>query len=121
MAEKPIQCSFGPPELNRVSFNTRGTFIWHYAVMVREMEFGSLDGGEDGEHGVGFMEITKIFMSHEAFFFRIMSFDRLKSLTVLMVVHVSYRKIISWAETLRCMFEKAAGNRSIIDSPGNGK
>ena len=42
------------------------------------MEFGSLDGGEDGEHhGVGFVKISKISVTQIAFFFGTESFDRI--------------------------------------------
>ncbi len=40
------------------------------------MEFGSLDGGENGEHsGVGRVEISKIFAMQDVFFFGMASFD----------------------------------------------
>ena len=37
---------------------------------AREMDFCSLDGGENGEHnGVGFVEISQIFAMKDVFFF----------------------------------------------------
>ena len=40
------------------------------------MEFGPLDGVEDGEYtGVGFVEISKTFVIHDAIFFEMISFD----------------------------------------------
>ena len=43
---------------------------------AREMEFGSLDGGEDGKYsGVSFVVISKIFSVHDASFLGIERFD----------------------------------------------
>ena len=40
------------------------------------MEFGWLDGGNDGEHdGVGFFEISKIFVARDEFFFETEPFE----------------------------------------------
>ena len=40
------------------------------------MGFGSLNGGEDGEHtGVSFVEISKIFPTHDEFFIGMTPFD----------------------------------------------
>ena len=40
------------------------------------MEFGPLDGGEDGEHnGVGLVEISNIFGMECRYFFDMVSFD----------------------------------------------
>ena len=46
---------------------------------TREVEFGLLNGGEDGEHtGDGFLEVSKIFAMQSAIFFvGIISFDEL--------------------------------------------
>ena len=42
------------------------------------MEFGSLDdGGNDEDNGVGFLEISEIFVRQDSFFFKTESFDRL--------------------------------------------
>ena len=41
------------------------------------MQFGSHDGGEDDEYnGVGFVGISHFFAVQDAYFFRIISFDR---------------------------------------------
>ena len=46
--------------------------VWN----LRVMEFGSLDGGDVGEHnGVGFMRMFRIFGMEVAFFFGMESFD----------------------------------------------
>ena len=43
------------------------------------MEFGSLDGGEDGEHnGVDFVEISKMSAMQDAFFIETEPFDRVR-------------------------------------------
>ena len=39
-------------------------------MLHTEMKFGLLDGGKDADHnGVGCMEISKIFATHDALFF----------------------------------------------------
>ena len=38
-------------------------------LMLREMEYGLFDGGEDDEHsGIGFVEISKILATQDTFF-----------------------------------------------------
>ena len=42
------------------------------------MTFSSYEGGEDGEHtGAGFVEISKIFVTYDVYFFRTIFFDKL--------------------------------------------
>ena len=46
-------------------------------MLERETLFGLFDGGDDGEHNdVGFVEVTEIFLTQNAFFFGTESFDR---------------------------------------------
>ena len=46
-------------------------------MCAREMEFGSLDGGDDDEHSVvGFVEISKLVGKLDAFFFGLALSDR---------------------------------------------
>ena len=43
---------------------------------IREMESGSLDGGDDGKHnGVCFVKLSDIFTTHDAFSFEIEQVD----------------------------------------------
>ena len=57
---------------NVVSWRINNIVKWANSANngAREMEFGSHDGGEDGEHnGAGFVEISNILMMQDSFFF----------------------------------------------------
>ncbi len=46
---------------------------------IGKVGLGSIDGGEDGEHNsVGFVAISKIFVTQDQFFDGVASFDRVK-------------------------------------------
>ena len=76
------------------------------------MEFGSLNGGEDGEYtGAGFVTISQIFVMGDEFFFGMESFDKSDGLVMgdrtfsmtFILFWFGYKGHCSAAHTLNCL------------------